>query len=171
MSIQKWLFWLYLLITPIIVAYTQASVLTFPTVDPFTGTSYNPVPGIFLMPFIMGVFILIAGTLITFTFNALRRKSLSRSLEIIVWIFLSSVFIIIFWCGLILSQRTVIFDYISTLHASRLHFPDIFFLPFTPQVFPKMGFSPYYTSIALGVAGFIGIVIYFYTLFKSGRNK
>lgn len=171
MSIQKWLLWLYLFIAPIVVANAQASVLTFPTIDPFTGASFNPIPRIFLMPFIMGVFILTAGALTTFTLNTVKRKNLSRWLEVIIWISLSSVFIIIFWCGLILSQRTVIFDYLSTLHASRLHFPDIFFLPFTPQVFPKMGFSPYYTSIALGVTGLIGIIIYCYTLFRRERNK
>jgi hypothetical protein len=171
MRVERLLFGFYLFISPIIVAAVQLSFLTFPTINFFTGASYTPYPQIFYLPIIIGFLLLVFGLLTTFALNYINQKSLFAKHKKVVWVGSPLLFSILFWFGINLSQRAVIFDYLSATNANGLHFLRMFSLPTLPEVFPRNGQIPFYTAVAIGMFGIVVIIANSYVIFHSKSQR
>ena|SRR5688572_29894792 len=165
MNSQRWFFLLYLFIAPLIVAFSQASILEFPTVDVVRGSDYDPLARIFYFPTLIGFFLLALGVLTTSILETIKRRDIPRKYASPVWMLSALVFLFLFWFGVNLSQRSVIIEYLGSLNPSRSPILGMFYLPTTPEIFPKMGFLPYYTTIVVGILAVLFTMAYCYTLF------
>src|SRR5688572_23235598 len=151
MNTQRWFFLLYLLIAPVIVAVSQASILEFPTSDALTGSSYDPFPRIFYFPALIGFFLLEIGAVTTSILATIKRRNVPRAFGNTILVLSPLVFLFLFWFGINLSQRTVIVEYLNTVNTHQLPILGMFYLPGAPEIFPKLGFLPFYVVIAIGI--------------------
>ena len=166
MNTRRWFFLFYLFIAPLMVAFSQVLFLDFPKVNFFTGASYSPFPQIFYVPLWISVVLLTIGVSLTLMLSYLDRRNVLGRYRRTIWVCQSLVLLIVFWFGINLSQRAVIFDYLAAINANGLHFLRMFSLPTVPEVFPKDGYLPFYTAIVTGSVGVIGIIIFYYTLYR-----
>jgi hypothetical protein len=169
MNSRRWYFLLYLLIAPIIVAVSQATILEFPLVTKSTGAPYNPFPGIFYIPGLIGLILLAAGAMATSILETANRTSLPHRLGGVIRFLSPLIFLFLFWFGVNLAQRSVIVDYVNVISTHQLSLFGMFYLPGLPEIFPKLGFLPFYTAIGIGVIGLLATVIQWYVLFADRR--
>jgi hypothetical protein len=162
MNTKRRFFLSYLFIAPIIVAVSQASVLEFQTRNLF--------PEIFYFPILIGLFLLTIGALTTSVFETIKHKDIPDKYGWPIWVLSLLAFLYLFWFGINLSQRMVIVDYLDAINPTRSPFLGIFYLPTTPQVYPKMGFLPFYTIIVVGVIAALATVAYCHILFMKKRR-
>jgi hypothetical protein len=169
MNSRRWYFLLYLFIAPIIVAVSQATILEFPLVTKSTGVPYNPFPGIFYVPGLIGLVLLAAGAMATSILETTNRTNLPRGLEGLIRTLSPLIFLFLFWFGVNLAQRAVIVDYVNVTSTNQLSLLGMFYLPGLPEIFPKLGFLPFYTAIGIGVVGLLATTIQWYILFADRR--
>ncbi len=164
MNTPRWFFLLYLFIAPIIVAVSQASILEFPTVSALTGLPYDPFPRIFYFPALIGFFLLEIGAITTSILATIKYRNIPRGFGIVIRVLSPFIFLFLFWFGINLSQRTVILDYLNAVNTHQLSLLGMFYLPGMPEVFPKLGFLPFYVIIAVGIIGLLATIVQSYVV-------
>ena len=63
----------------------------------------------------------------------------------------------------------MIIEYLDGINPKRSPFLGMFYLPTTPEIFPKMGFLPFYTTISVGVLGMLLTIAYCYRVLVEKR--
>src|SRR5690242_12385397 len=120
MNSQRWLFLLFLIISPILVAVSQAFILEFPPVSALTGSPYAPFPQIFYLPVFTGLLLLAAGAMATSILETLNRTDIPPARGNIIRVLAPLVFLYLFWFGINFSQRSVIMEYLNARHTQQL---------------------------------------------------
>jgi len=169
MNSRRWYFLLYLFIAPIIVAVSQAIILEFPVVTKSTGSPYDPFPEIFYIPGLIGLVLLAAGAMATSILETTNRTNLPRGVGNVLRVLSPLIFLFLFWFGVNLAQRSVIVNYVNVISTNQLSMLGMFYLPGLPEVFPKLGFLPFYTAIVIGVVGLLATVVQWYILSADRR--
>jgi hypothetical protein len=164
MNTQRWFFLLYLFIAPIIVAVSQASILEFPTVNALSGSTYDPFPRIFYFPALIGLFLLQVGAITISILATIKDRNVSRRFGNAIRVLSPLAFLYLFWFGINLSQRTVIVEYLNTVNTHQLPLQGMFYLPGMPEIFPKLGFLPFYVVVAVGIGGLMAMIVQSYLL-------
>jgi len=164
MNTQKWFFLLYLFIAPVIVAVSQASILEFPTIDALSGSTYDPFPRIFYFPALIGLFLLQFGAITTSILATIKDRNISRRFGTVIRVLSPLAFLYLYWFGINLSQRTVIVEYLNAVNTHQLPLQGMFYLPGMPEIFPKLGFLPFYVVIAIGIGGLLATILQSYLL-------
>ncbi len=164
MNSQRWLFLLYLIISPILVAVSQAFILEFPPVTALTGSPYDPFPRIFYIPALTGLLLLATGAMATSILETLKRADIPAARGNVIRILAPLVFLYLFWFGINFSQRSVIMEYLNARHTQQLSMLGMFYLPGLPEIFPKLGFLPFYVILVLGVVGVLATIAQCYVI-------
>jgi hypothetical protein len=164
MNTQRWFFLLYLFIAPVIVAVSQASILEFPTINALTGSTYDPFPRVFYFPALIGIFLLQIGGITTSILANTKQKDIPRQFGNAIRVLSPLIFLYLFWFGINLSQRTVIVEYLNTVNTHQLPLQGMFYLPGMPEIFPKLGFLPFYVVLAVGIGGLLVTILQSYLL-------
>jgi len=164
MNTQRWFFLLYFFVAPVIVAVSQASILEFPTINALTGSTYDPFPRVFYFPALIGIFLLQIGGITTSILANTKQKDIPRQFGNAIRVLSPLIFLYLFWFGINLSQRTVIVEYLNTVNTHQLPLQGMFYLPGMPEIFPKLGFLPFYVVLAVGIGGLLVTILQSYLL-------